>query len=294
MLPVHFSSIVLTENFNEQSIDDRIVDSSAEILNLLPLIVAGPIILYLLGRLAVAIERMAERKVLLTMQDALRSDSRAPIVFLRSFADDQVELPNSKRMASDKLLQPGTRRQNLDRLVLQEGFAVGPVVTLGKPGEPLPPYGAARGYFDHQDWQQAVTKVCGDAKAIIMCLDESDAGGVWWEVNLIAQQDLLKKTLFLVHPRFKDADENKKFLKSIAVRSPLLDARTGISTLTSSEPVIAFCFNAVDDMTTYSSPTFGELAYRSLIRLHLSALVGVQEIRKKGPELESLPSPAPA
>ena len=80
-------------------------------------------------------------------------------------------------------------------MLLEEATPLGPVVALGNPSDAYPPYGAARGYFDNKDWQQAVTDLANSAAAIIICVDNTP--NIWWEVEHILTNQHLNKTLIL-------------------------------------------------------------------------------------------------
>src|SRR5262249_55699350 len=129
-----------------------------------------------------------------------RSDSRAPILFLRAFADDQIVLAKPWLPFLGRVLERGRPTTYLDHLITEEGSIYGPVVALGNPHDAFPPYGAARGYFEGATWQQAVAKLAADSSAIVICLDDTD--GVWWEVEHLVAERHLDKTLFLLHPKY--------------------------------------------------------------------------------------------
>lgn len=272
LLPAQVASILVQDGITEEAVSARLERSGSEATALLPFLVVGPLVLLFAGWLSIWLERRAQGLVLLTMQDALASDLRRPVVFLRSFLDDHVRLPKSWRMQSDRILEPGKRSDTLDDLVLNDGFAVGPVVALGRPGDPFPPYGAARGYFTQDSWQQAVTKVCTDAHSIVLCVDDSEAGGVWWELDFLATAGLLPKTLVLVHPRFRTPSENAAFLKRIGEMAPAFAATHPLPLLPPGSSVIALVF-ATDVVQPFTSSRFGDLAYRTLIRWHLGRTV---------------------
>jgi hypothetical protein len=89
------------------------------------------------------------------------------------------------------------------------------VVAIGNPDDDFPPYGAARGYFDHKTWQGAVDDLAKKSKAIIICIDDFE--GVWWEVeNVVARH--LDKTLVLLHPRHAGPESSAALLQRAAVK----------------------------------------------------------------------------
>ena len=105
-----------------------------------------------------AIEARARHRTLDTAANAMaRNDSDPPILFLRSFRNDQVALAQSYRTPLRWLLGRMRRRHYLDHMLVEEFAAYGPTVALGRPGEPTPPFGVWRSYLhDASDeaWQR--------------------------------------------------------------------------------------------------------------------------------------------
>ena len=66
-------------------------------------------------------------------------DSRPPVVYLRSFADDSKA---ANRLAVDAGLKMNTEEGEIAEIVR----SIGPLVAIGRPGEDLSYYGAARIY----------------------------------------------------------------------------------------------------------------------------------------------------
>ena len=173
---------------------------------------------WVLGPLVVAIGFLwlGRRSVRLSISDLLRTDRRPPVLFLRAFKDDQVPLRSGRQPLLLWLLGLGRIPTSLDQILLEEGTPHGPVVALGNPNDPLPPFGAARGYFTHVDWQGAVEKLAADASAIVICVDDSE--GVWWEVDLVARRGYLGKTCFFLHPRYRAMDANREIVARLVER----------------------------------------------------------------------------
>jgi hypothetical protein len=67
--------------------------------------------------------------------------------------------------------------QNLTE-VLSE---IGPVVAIGRPGEKLPPLGAARLYVCGDDWQTEVRSLLADPALVVLRLGSTE--GFHWEVR---------------------------------------------------------------------------------------------------------------
>lgn len=296
LFPAQFAGLVFTANVTPEPLDVRVARIAKEVSATLPMLIVGPLALVLAGWVALWLENWARRTVRLTMEEALASDRRAPVVFLRSFLDDQVTLPRSWRPLSERILQPGKKPDGLDQLVLKEGFSAGPVVALGKPGDPYPPYGAARGYFAHETWQGALKQLCLDAHCIILCVDDSEAGGVWWELEHLANDELLGKTLFLIHPRFRDNAANQGFFNQIGQKAPRFASKLTTLGSINGQGIIGLSFSKDGSLQTYASKDFGDLAYLALVRWHL-ARVASQQIHPTAYIADGLdgdpPPPAP-
>lgn len=96
-------------------------------------------------------------------------DSRRPILLLRSFLSD-----------SEDNLERIDQRTSEEFLVETLGV-VGPVITVGHPGEEgLPVLGATRIYLD-DDWQQNVLELCKVSNVVV--IDAGNTEGVIWEMR---------------------------------------------------------------------------------------------------------------
>ena len=119
--------------------------------------------------------------------DAVRSDPRAPVIYLRSFATESGAIGGE---------------QDLSR-VLNE---VGPFVAIGDPGDKLPPLGAARFYERHfasegRDWQAFVRELLGRS-ALVFVVPGTSTGLAW---ELARCRELLRpeRLFILIHARME-------------------------------------------------------------------------------------------
>jgi hypothetical protein len=99
----------------------------------------------------------------------LKSDTRAPIVFLRSFAQDPLMSGEEQKLRS--ALEP-----------------FGPFVAIGSPEDELPPLGASRLYISSEDWQSRVKTLLNEASLVII-LAGSTPGLAWEIVQVRASVD---------------------------------------------------------------------------------------------------------
>jgi hypothetical protein len=225
------------------------------------------------------------RRLLRFSLDALQEiDTRAPVLFLRAFKDDQVPLKSPRIAAFGRLLELGRRANSLDQLLLEEATPIGPVVGLGNPDDKRPPYGAARGYFDHKTWQEAVADLANNAILIVICVDDSD--GIWWEVEHLVGRRHLHKTLFLLHPRYARASDNAAILRRIAERGSLaLGTAAGDG---ASQSTIGFFQDRSGGTCVVRSSTFSRFAYLLTLRAFIRERLGLLPVsladRSRWPE----------
>ncbi|MCQ1550167.1 MAG: hypothetical protein NOF05_15435 [Candidatus Accumulibacter phosphatis] len=149
----------------------------------------------------------------------LASDQRAPLIFLRSFDDDQVTLKNWPRTILQLLMLPRWWRLNLDRMLLSEFMSWAPPRALGKPEEKdkASPFGALRKFSEpdppgtpeeESHWRNDVRHYADTARLIVMVFDErilDGANGVSWEMQYIGNNPaILQKTVLLVSPKYAE------------------------------------------------------------------------------------------
>jgi hypothetical protein len=228
------------------------------------------------------------RRSTYALYEMQRTDARPPILFLRAFQDDQVALREPNLTLFGRMIDFGRPHVNLDQLLLELATPYGPLVALGNPSDALPPYGAARGYFDAKNWQEAVEQLAKESAAIILCLDDTE--GVRWEVAHLAEQNLLTKTLVLIHPKDSDAAANGIMVGRLANRlsesfpgksSEELTALVGRGT--GQQPVIGLLFNNDGTPAVARSSTFSRLAFTLAIRWFLRSKLGIEPSVAKSP-----------
>jgi len=225
------------------------------------------------------------RRLLRFSLEALQeADTRPPVLFLRAFRDDQVPLRSPNVALFGRLLELGRRADTLDQLLLEEGTPCGPVVGLGSPTDKRPPYGAARGYFAAENWQDAVADLVTKSTFTVICLD--DTAGIWWEVSHLAGERHLGKTLFLIHPRFASKTKNAGMLTRVsqhfgegpigeALQQKSPQAERGRKTQT----VIGFFCDREAGLCILQSSTFSRFAYLLALRVFVRRQLGLVTIR---------------
>lgn len=121
----------------------------------------------------------------------LRVDSRPPILFLRSFEDEEkLNFMQSGRALVDCSLETRLWRHFMH---------FGPFIALGSPQEELPQLGAARICLPHDKWQIRVRQWMAASQVVLMY-----AGNTYWvnwELAMLARKDRLHKVILLMPPR---------------------------------------------------------------------------------------------
>ena len=126
---------------------------------------------------------------------ALVHDGRPPVLYLRSFADDRTAAAVDPTRTADLAtgLAEVESREELLAIVLG---SIGPVVTVGRPGERIPPIGAARLYLPPGDWQPRVAQLMDLAALVVLRL--GDGAGLWWEFAYCVRHLPPEKVIVLV------------------------------------------------------------------------------------------------
>lgn len=138
-------------------------------------------------------------------ESVMANDTRAPIVYLRSFHDDGNNsfnpigatawmlglepsplfkwlgpLANINPLRLYRLLREYST-DSAEEQVATELSKRGPFVAIGKPGETFSQGGAARFYVANESWQETVQRLVAQAQIVV--LQPADTAGVWWEVD---------------------------------------------------------------------------------------------------------------
>lgn len=118
--------------------------------------------------------------------ELLTRDRRPPVLFLRSFQDDDLIDPSIPTLNHIVPLRYETQLVKVLK-------SLGPVVALGRPGEAQPELGAARLYISDSAWQDAISYFMDSAVAIVAIVGRSE--GLWWEIEFAANRVPLERLL---------------------------------------------------------------------------------------------------
>jgi hypothetical protein len=215
--------------------------------------------------------------------DALLAlDARPPILFLRSFADDQkVHYANSRTAFLDFSLE--TRLAN-------HFHRFGPFIAIGSPKDTVPQPGAARVRLSDDEWQGRVVEWISTASVIIMYCGTT--GWVNWELRQIVERGRAI-SLILMFPENTNWRSSRR-KADIAARAEQI--RTVFRDTPWAEELMAFndfgglramLFRADGSMLMIKSRSRSRDAY------HLAALVAHQQMLDPYVGTETAPMMAP-
>jgi len=105
-----------------------------------------------------------------------RLPDRRPILFLRPFSRDNTEGFFKFRTSTG---------DGFEMTVAKEMRKVGPVIAVGKPGEALPPIGAARFYIGDEYWKPTIIEILAASQFILLVYGST--AGLLWELQQIVE-----------------------------------------------------------------------------------------------------------
>src|SRR5262245_40378058 len=140
----------------------------------------------------------------------LRRNSRAPVLLLRAFADDNMTYLETERTVLGRLFGA---RSGLGWLIGPGGFTTfeefiscvlvdcGPVIAIGRPGETVPPLGAARFWVSNQDWRARVEELLEECQLVVMILGRTSGDdGLAWEIERLFAINRPEKFVLVIPP----------------------------------------------------------------------------------------------
>jgi TM2 domain-containing membrane protein YozV len=119
----------------------------------------------------------------LSAEQLVASDPRPPVVYLRSFeADSEIFLrPDGFWNKAATILFDYAVTFSPEQELAEILNHVGPVIAIGKPGEPLPELGAARLYVGDADWKAKVSDMMARSRLVI--IRTGSTPNLEWEID---------------------------------------------------------------------------------------------------------------
>jgi len=191
--------------------------------------VIGRFVFQPLAGLASRVYLYARQLTLLHVTEIRKLDGRKPVLFIRSFSDDDVKL--SRKLGLGRMLAPDTL--TLEEFLVDRSWSVGPVLAIGKPGEELSPVGAAREYLSADSWRERIQDLLRESQLFVSVLGTTR--GLMWEYEAIARFRAASKLLVVFPPAslplayhrwemFRTAFSEAGHLPALGKRRPLIAA----------------------------------------------------------------------
>lgn len=150
-------------------------------------------------QLAAVPPRLAERLIVPTRRRAVQQDDRAPVFLLRSFQDDALRIRVHEaggRTALERISLSSEAR--FEEVLAWRAWRHGPVLAVGKPGTGLQPLGAARDYYEDDEWQGAVRARLAEARVVLVLVGRTP--GAYWELERLREDEVLHRAVFVFPP----------------------------------------------------------------------------------------------
>jgi hypothetical protein len=222
----------------------------------------------------------ARRFFQISADSLLAVDKRPPILFLRSFADDEREqYGNAQRALLDFSLE--TRLAN-------HFYRFGPFIAVGSPKDTVPQPGAARVFLADDEWQSRVLGWMKSSSLIVMYCGTTD--WVNWELRKVIESGR-STSLILMIPEIKGWRSTKR-KRDIAERVKQL--REAFSHTPWNEDLMEFNdFPGLRAMLFRADGSMVMVRSRSRSRdsYHLAGLVAHQQLLEPKPAAGQVPVP---
>ncbi len=211
--------------------------------------------------LALKLHRQSLTMTMRPAKSALLEDPRAPVLYLRSFGRDRVGcytwLQILFELFRPKLLVGGLSKAHLstyEEMIVEELYKVGPVVAVSDPKDSgkLPPIGAHRIDFDHDNWQDGVIAIADSAAVIVLILDTTP--GAIWELLVSVKSDRRRKLLLLT-PHLRTRREEDRYRTAYSKLKSVLPELPDFSL-----EIVAIRFN---EQTNVFDPVFADSQRRN-------------------------------
>jgi hypothetical protein len=162
------------------------------------------------------------------IERVLGTEKRPPVVLLRSFGDDPIRIRTRRGRRHTLLERLSLRRFDLfEETVAWQLWRYGPVAAAADPNRSLPPLGAARNYYAHDDWRNAIRQLI--IRSPIVAVIMGTGGSLQWEIAEIDRLGVLGRTVFVLPP-VDDYESDLRLgqlLGCLQLHVPYVPQRTG-------------------------------------------------------------------
>jgi hypothetical protein len=222
---------------------------------------------WIIGRSLRPLEAWLNR-MRLDAQEMMAATSKQPILFLRSFKDDDRWTWRSFGVATwiTGRLDPRVR---IEEIVAQAAMPRGPLIALSNPADELEPLGAARAQVSGEDWRDYVKQRIGDCRLVVCFLGDTD--NFRWEIDEILARGMAHKLIVVLPPSYL---QDRSITQSLPELATLLGLESLVDETARLRDAKVVAWSAPDGgFTAITSRWNDEFAYLDCIRLGLGLTV---------------------
>ena len=163
-----------------------------------------------------------------SIEEAISTDPRAPVLYLRPFRQEQLPFISGKKSqleqymsrakrvitSGDEDSDPNVSVRFEEYLQAALNARIGPFVALGNPEDYVPMEGAARTYARDAEWIQHVEHLVANCSCIVAEIGISR--NLSWELNYLRQNGFQQKLFIMTRPRLLKLGFIDKLIASAA------------------------------------------------------------------------------
>ena len=152
---------------------------------------------------AMRVAHAVRRRLARSASEVSRYDPRPPILFLRSFRDDEIVVKNY-RTWGHRFLSMKNYYVRLEEISAEVLYAFGPIVAASNPEDSLPPLGAARENISTTTWRQTIEEHMDRATLMVFVLGNTE--GLRWELTRAISKGYWSKCMIIVPPSYNQQE----------------------------------------------------------------------------------------
>jgi hypothetical protein len=184
-----------------------------------PIVVLGLTALPLGLRVVIYGRKMRVRDAL----TVLSKDRRAPVLYLRSFQDEDLPDPTFRSPFHLTNLPNPFIPQRYEERIAPVLNRIGPAISIGIPGERRAELGTSRVYMHDEKWQAAVQYFAQNAGAVIIVMGRTNS--LWWEVDF-ALANVQRERLLFFFPYADKSSARRRFWRKYYEMIPSITPRS--------------------------------------------------------------------
>ncbi len=224
--------------------------TSMVIGNLIGAIIVIPVIALLLSKAASLFRKFSSAVNRKNIDQYRELDNRKPVILLRAFKNKKVKFGKSKHSMLYRGFVQENRIKNLDDLLYNKFWNIGPTFSFANPKGELNLSGTLKQSVDNSNdatWKEKITQLVDEAIAVCMAVEATES--LKYELDLIAERNHLSKTLFIFKNKI-DSDFLSHFKNLSSEQKTLLSSGKAKALFYKEEhPIILLC--KTDDPVTY-------------------------------------------